>query len=77
VAPRARRVIVHRVFHHEAAAFVVACLSLIPLARSMGDATRSWPNARPRGRRRAQRHLRNAAELIVGIFAVAHGTWIW
>jgi Ca2+:H+ antiporter len=66
--------IVHRVFHHEAAAFVVACLSLIPLARSMGDATEELAERLgPAAGGLLNATFGNAAELIVGIFAVVHG----
>ena len=66
--------IVHRVFHRDTAAFVIACLSLLPLARAMGDATEELAERLgPAAGGMLNATFGNAAELIVGLFAVAHG----
>src|SRR5205085_3923295 len=63
-----------RVWHHDAAAFVLACLSLVPLARSMGVATEELAvRLGPTAGGLLNATFGNAAELIVGVFAVAHG----
>ena len=66
--------VVHHLLHREAAAFVIACLSLVPLARSMGDATEELAERLgPAAGGLLNATFGNAAELIVGLFAVAHG----
>jgi Ca2+:H+ antiporter len=58
---------------HDAAAFVLACLSLVPLARAMGDATEELAERLgPTAGGLLNATFGNAAELIVGLFAVAH-----
>lgn len=66
--------IVQRVLHRDAAAFIIACLSLVPLARAMGDATEELAERLgPAMGGMLNATFGNAAELIVGLFAVAHG----
>lgn len=66
--------VVHRVYHQETAAFILACLSLVPLARAMGDATEELAERLgPAAGGLLNATFGNAAELIVGLFALAAG----
>ncbi len=59
---------------HDLAAFALACLALIPLAHSMGNATESLAaHLGPATGSLLNATFGNAAELIVGIVALLHG----
>ncbi len=65
--------VAHRALHREALAFILAVVSLVPLARSMGDATEELADRLgPTAGGMLNATFGNAAELIVGLFAVAH-----
>ena len=59
---------------HELAAFSLACLALVPLAHSMGNATESLAHRLgPTTGSLLNATFGNAAELIVGVVALLHG----
>jgi Ca2+:H+ antiporter len=59
---------------YPAAEFILACVALIPLARTMGDATEQLAaRLGPTAGSLLNATFGNAAELILGIFALAHG----
>src|SRR2546430_3518833 len=65
---------VHRFTHDDALTFFIACASLIPLARTMGDATESLAERMgPAAGSLLNATFGNAAELILGIAALRHG----
>src|SRR5882672_9161525 len=65
---------VHRFTHDDALTFFIACGSLIPLARTMGDATESLAERMgPAAGSLLNATFGNAAELILGIAAIRHG----
>ncbi len=65
---------IHRFTHNDALTFFVACASLIPLARAMGDATESLAERMgPAAGSLLNASFGNAAELILGISALRHG----
>ncbi len=65
--------VTEKVLHREALAFALAVLSLLPLARSMGRATEELAERLgPTAGGLLNATFGNAAELIVGLFAVAH-----
>jgi Ca2+:H+ antiporter len=64
----------HRFLHNDALTFFVACGSLIPLAKTMGDATESLAERMgPATGSLLNATFGNAAELILGISALRHG----
>ncbi len=64
----------HRFLHHDAVTFFIACASLVPLAREMGDATDALSERMgPAAGSLLNATFGNAAELIVGISALRHG----
>src|SRR3954468_8302623 len=64
----------HRFLHRDAVTFFIACASLIPLARTMGDATESLAERMgPAAGSLLNATFGNAAELILGISALRHG----
>jgi Ca2+:H+ antiporter len=66
--------ILHRYLHDEAVVFFVACASLIPLAKTMGDATEGLAERMgPGAGSLLNATFGNAAELILGIAALRHG----
>src|SRR5438552_18076271 len=65
---------VHRFTHDDSLTFFIACGSLIPLARTMGDATESLAeHMGPAAGSLLNATFGNAAELILGISALRHG----
>src|SRR3954463_11000164 len=59
---------------HDTLAFVLACAALIPLARTMGDATEALAERMgPAAGSLLNATFGNAAELILGISALRHG----
>ena len=65
---------IHRFAHNDTLTFIVACASLIPLARSMGDATEALAERMgPAAGSLLNATFGNAAELILGIAALRHG----
>src|SRR4051812_12948207 len=65
---------IHRFTHNDALTFFVACASLIPLARTMGDATESLAERMgPATGSLLNATFGNAAELILGLSALRHG----
>ena len=66
--------LLHRFVHNEALVFFVACASLIPLAKTMGDATEVLAERMgPAAGSLLNATFGNAAELILGIAALRHG----
>jgi Ca2+:H+ antiporter len=66
--------LLHRFVHNEALVFFVACASLIPLAKTMGDATEALAERMgPAAGSLLNATFGNAAELILGIAALRHG----
>jgi len=66
--------VLHRFVHDEAIVFFVACASLIPLAKTMGDATEGLAeHMGPAAGSLLNATFGNAAELILGIAALRHG----
>ena len=66
--------LVHHFTHDDALTFVISCLSLIPLAKSMGDATEELAERMgPAAGSLLNATFGNAAELIIGISALRHG----
>jgi Ca2+:H+ antiporter len=66
--------VLHRFVHDDALVFFVACASLIPLARTMGDATEGLAERMGPGvGSLLNATFGNAAELILGIAALRHG----
>lgn len=66
--------LVHRAAGSETLTFFVSCLSLIPLAKTMGDATEALAERMgPATGSLLNATFGNAAELIVGIAALRHG----
>jgi Ca2+:H+ antiporter len=64
----------HRFLHRDAVTFFVACASLIPLAKAMGDATEALAGRMgPAAGSLLNATFGNAAELILGISALRHG----
>src|SRR3954447_13420607 len=64
----------HRFLHRDAVTFFVACASLIPLAKTMGDATEALAERMgPAAGSLLNATFGNAAELILGIAAIRHG----
>src|SRR4051812_7899483 len=65
---------IHRFTHNDTLTFIIACASLIPLARSMGDATEALAERMgPAAGSLLNATFGNAAELILGISALRHG----
>jgi Ca2+:H+ antiporter len=65
---------VHYFLHDDALTFLTACASLVPLAKTMGDATESLAERLgPVPGTLLNATFGNAAELIVGIAALRHG----
>src|SRR5882672_5546701 len=66
--------LLHRFVHDDAIVFFVACASLIPLAKAMGDATEGLAERMGTavGSLLSAR-FGNAAQLILGIAAARHG----
>src|SRR3954469_18161646 len=66
--------LLHRFLHEDALVFFVACASLIPLAKAMGDATEGLAERMgPAAGSLLNATFGNAAELILGISALRHG----
>jgi Ca2+:H+ antiporter len=66
--------VLHRSVHDDAIVFFVACASLIPLAKIMGDATEGLAeHMGPAAGSLLNATFGNAAELILGIAALRHG----
>jgi Ca2+:H+ antiporter len=66
--------LVHHFVGRDALTFLVSCLSLIPLAKTMGDATEALAERMgPATGGLLNATFGNAAELIVGIAALRHG----
>ena len=66
--------LLHKFTHNEAVVFFVACASLIPLAKTMGDATEELAeHMGPAAGSLLNATFGNAAELILGIAALRHG----
>ena len=66
--------LVHHFAHDDALTFFASCLSLIPLAKSMGDATEALAERMgPATGSLLNATFGNAAELILGISALRHG----
>src|SRR5258708_29735709 len=66
--------LLHSFVRHDALTFAVCCLSLIPLAKTMGDATEALAERMgPATGSLLNATFGNAAELIVGIAALRHG----
>ncbi len=66
--------LVHRLTHDDALTFFACCLSLIPFARTMGNATEALAERMgPAAGSLLNATFGNAAELIVGIAALRHG----
>jgi Ca2+:H+ antiporter len=66
--------LLHRFVHNEALVFFVACASLIPLAKTMGDATEALAERMgPAAGSLLNATFGNAAELILGIAALRQG----
>ena len=66
--------LLHRFVHNEALVFFVACASLVPLAKTMGDATEELAERMgPAAGSLLNATFGNAAELILGIAALRHG----
>jgi len=66
--------LLHRFLDNDALVFFVACASLIPLARTMGDATEGLAERMgPAAGSLLNATFGNAAELILGIAALRHG----
>jgi len=66
--------LLHRFVHDDAIVFFVACASLIPLAKAMGDATEGLAERMgPAVGSLLNATFGNAAELILGIAALRHG----
>jgi Ca2+:H+ antiporter len=66
--------LLHKFTHNEAVVFFVACASLIPLAKTMGDATEGLAeHMGPAAGSLLNATFGNAAELILGIAALRHG----
>src|SRR5256886_7183446 len=65
---------VHRFTHDDALTFFIACASLVPLAKTMGDATEELAERMgPAAGSLLNATFGNAAELILGIAALRHG----
>src|SRR3954465_11296171 len=65
---------IHHFTHNDTLTFIVACASLIPLARAMGDATEALAERMgPAAGSLLNATFGNAAELILGISALRHG----
>ena len=66
--------VLHKLVDNDALVFFVACASLIPLARTMGDATEGLAERMgPAAGSLLNATFGNAAELILGIAALRHG----
>ncbi len=66
--------VLHRFVHDQVLVFFTACLSLIPLANTMGDATEALAERMgPTAGSLLNATFGNAAELILGIAALRHG----
>ena len=66
--------LLHHYLHRDALTFFASCLSLIPFARTMGDATESLSERMgPAKGSLLNATFGNAAELILGISALRHG----
>jgi Ca2+:H+ antiporter len=66
--------LLHRFGHNDALVFFVACASLVPLAKAMGDATEGLAERMgPAAGSLLNATFGNAAELILGIAALRHG----
>ncbi len=66
--------LLHSFVRHDALTFAVCCLSLIPLAKTMGDATEALAERMgPATGSLLNATFGNAAELILGIAALRHG----
>jgi len=66
--------LLHRLVHDDALVFFVACASLVPLAKTMGDATEGLAERMgPAAGSLLNATFGNAAELILGIAALRHG----
>ena len=66
--------LLHKLTQNEALVFFVACASLIPLAKTMGDATEGLAeHMGPAAGSLLNATFGNAAELILGISALRHG----
>ena len=64
----------HHLVHNDALTFLAACLSLVPLARTMGNATESLAERMgPAAGSLLNASFGNAAELILGLSALRHG----
>ena len=64
----------HRFVHEDAVTFAISCLSLIPLAKTMGDATEVLSERLgPAAGSLLNATFGNAAELILAIAALRHG----
>src|SRR5437879_9919161 len=64
----------HHFLHDEAITFFVSCASLVPLAKTMGDATEALAERMgPAAGSLLNASFGNAAELILGIAALRHG----
>jgi Ca2+:H+ antiporter len=66
--------LLHHFVHRDALTFAASCLSLIPLAKTMGDATEALAERMgPAAGSLLNASFGNAAELILGIAALRHG----
>src|SRR5947199_4176497 len=66
--------LLHRFVHHDVLTFFASCLSLIPLAKTMGDATEDLSERLgPAAGSLLNATFGNAAELILAIAALRHG----
>ena len=66
--------LLHRFVHDDVIVFFVACASLVPLAKAMGDATEALAERMgPAAGSLLNATFGNAAELILGISALRHG----
>ena len=66
--------LVHHFTHDDAMTFAIACVSLIPFAKTMGDATESLAERMgPATGSLLNATFGNSAELIIGISALRHG----
>src|SRR5881394_4592176 len=64
----------HKLVHQDALTFFISCLSLIPLAKAMGDATEDLSERLgPAAGSLLNATFGNAAELILAIAALRHG----
>ena len=64
----------HQLVHNDTLTFLAACLSLMPLAKTMGDATEALAERMgPATGSLLNATFGNAAELILGIAALRHG----